>query len=426
MFKRFAVTVAVLCATITHCWADSQVTFNYQGRVKVQGAAYNGIGSFKFAILNTSSTVYLWTNDGTETFGTEPAAAVSLPVADGIFNVLMGDTTIMQPISPTLFQSHTPLKLRVWFNDGTHGFQQLAPDHNLVDLTLNAIESGTQDFTIYVNGTTGNDSNNGLTASKPKKTIQSAVDILPDRVTCNVTISIASGTYHEEVLVYGLAVKPGKELLFLGDNSWSPSPLTEPNVKISGSDSDTTATRTRPTALHAVQCSGVSFKGIAFKFATGNGLYLENGSYKITNCQGVSNGTAGLMADSQSKADATYFYGLDSGSAGIWLTNNSRVNFTNVQSLRNAQYAMVIQNQSNCSVYSSGVFDNNGYGILLRDLSMCSFAGGLTGGIHKNAGAAFGPVSGSIVLYSQVNFTFTNNTGGFSSPVWGGQTYPVD
>lgn len=425
MFRRFAAIASVLflpCLGI----ADSQVTFNYQGRVKVQGAAYNGTGQFKFAILNTSATAYLWTNDGTETFGVEPTAAISLPVADGVFNVLMGDTSIMQAISPTLFQSHTPLKLRVWFNDGTHGSQQLTPDHNLVDLTLNAIETGTQDFTIYVNGATGNDQNTGLTASKPKKTIQAAVDILPERVTCNVTISIAGGIYHEEVLVYGFAVKPGKTLQFQGDTSWTPSPITEPNVKISGSDIDSTSSRIRATALHAVQNSGISFTGIAFKFASTNGLYLENGSYTISKCKCVSNGAAGVMMDSQCKAEASYFYGLDNANTGILLTNNSRVNFTNVQSLRNTVCAMMIQNQSNCSVYSTGLFDNNGFGIVLRDLSMLSFAGGLTGGIHNNNGAAFGPVSGSIVLYSQANFTFTGNTGGFSSAVWGGQTYPVD
>lgn len=427
MFKKIFFSFAIVCALMPSVVrANSQVTFNYQGRVKVQGQPYSGTGLFKFAVLNTSSTAYLWTNDGTETFGIEPAASVSLPVADGVFNVLMGDTTMMQPISPTIFQSRTPLKLRVWFNDGSHGFQQLVPDHNLVDLSLTTVETGNQDFTIYVNGTTGNDVNNGLTPSKAKKTIQAAVDILPDRLNCNVTISIANGTYHEEVVLYGLAVKPGKTLLLQGDTAWAPSAVTEPAVKISGSDNDSISSRLRPSALHAVQCSGVSFTGIAFKFATGHGLFLENGSYTVSKCQGIANGLAGLMADTQSQANVTYFYGLDNSQTGVYLANNSRVNFTHVQALRNTQYGMRMLNQSNSSIYGSCQVSNNGLGIQLRDLSMCSFAGGLSGGITSNTTRAFEVVSGSIVLYSQSNFSFTGNPGGFSSLVWGGQTYPVD
>ena len=45
--------------------ADDLVTFNYQGRVKVQGSPFNGTGQFKFAIMNTSASATLWTNDAT-------------------------------------------------------------------------------------------------------------------------------------------------------------------------------------------------------------------------------------------------------------------------------------------------------------------------------------------------------------------------
>ena len=34
----------------------------------------------------------------------------------------------MDPITPTIFQQHLDTKLRIWFNDGAHGFQLLTPD----------------------------------------------------------------------------------------------------------------------------------------------------------------------------------------------------------------------------------------------------------------------------------------------------------
>jgi len=59
----------------------------------------------------------------------EPDAYVSLPVTKGLYSVLLGDTTRanMAAISPTVF-SNPDVRLRVWFNDGTLGFQQLSPD----------------------------------------------------------------------------------------------------------------------------------------------------------------------------------------------------------------------------------------------------------------------------------------------------------
>jgi hypothetical protein len=59
------------------------------------------------------------------------------------------------------------------------------------------------DKTLYVNGATGNDANNG-SQSKPYKTIQKAVDAIPP-VLCGytATISVAAGTYAENVVVSG-------------------------------------------------------------------------------------------------------------------------------------------------------------------------------------------------------------------------------
>jgi hypothetical protein len=105
---------------------------SYQGRVSVNGRPFNGMGQFKFAIVNADGTQAYWSNDGTgaSTVPFTPTSSVTLNVASGLFDVLLGDTTLMgmtQPMRPDAFSTPDRL-LRVWFNDGAHGFQQLTPD----------------------------------------------------------------------------------------------------------------------------------------------------------------------------------------------------------------------------------------------------------------------------------------------------------
>ena len=65
---------------------------NYQGRVAVGDPAvnFNGTGAFKFALVNGDGSASYWSNDGTSTEGSEPTAAVSLPVTKGLYSVLLG------------------------------------------------------------------------------------------------------------------------------------------------------------------------------------------------------------------------------------------------------------------------------------------------------------------------------------------------
>ena len=82
---------------------------NYQGVVEVSDLPYDGTGYFKFAIVDTANgdgTTSYWANDGTSSG--EPAASVSLAVGDGLFNVLLGDTSITgmsQPVDEACFAS---------------------------------------------------------------------------------------------------------------------------------------------------------------------------------------------------------------------------------------------------------------------------------------------------------------------------------
>ena len=106
---------------------------NYQGRVTVASQNFNGPGLFKFALVNGGPTTAYWVNSGAPGPLVEPPNAVSLPVSRGVFSVTLGDTSVgnMQAIPSTVFADHAEVWLRVWFNDGTHGFQALLPDQRI-------------------------------------------------------------------------------------------------------------------------------------------------------------------------------------------------------------------------------------------------------------------------------------------------------
>ena len=81
-----------------------------------------------------ASFVYgtFWSNDGSSVAGSQPSSGVALPVQQGLFNVFLGDTNLvnMMPITPPVF-SQSDVYLRIWFSDGVSAYTQLAPDQRL-------------------------------------------------------------------------------------------------------------------------------------------------------------------------------------------------------------------------------------------------------------------------------------------------------
>ncbi len=112
--------------------AQVPAILNFQGRVVVGEVNFDGGGLFKFALVNADGTTSYWSNDGTSTTGNEPAAAVAVNVRRGIYSVLLGDTSIpnMATIPSSAF-NNMDVRLRVWFNDGTKGWQKLSPDQRI-------------------------------------------------------------------------------------------------------------------------------------------------------------------------------------------------------------------------------------------------------------------------------------------------------
>lgn len=131
---------------------------SYQGRIQLDGQAYDGSGYFKFAIVDSDggdgSSNY-WANDGT-TSG-EPNAAVTLAVSQGLFNVLLGDTSLAgmsQALDATAFNASATY-LRVWFSENGVDFQALEPNQRFASVayalrseTAQSVQQLTQEFVV--------------------------------------------------------------------------------------------------------------------------------------------------------------------------------------------------------------------------------------------------------------------------------------
>ncbi|MBS0658268.1 MAG: tail fiber domain-containing protein [Verrucomicrobia bacterium] len=129
--KLLPITSALLLSALTAGPLSAEVPpiLNYQGRVAVGGANFEGTGQFKFALVDGSGTATYWSNDGSSFGGAEPAAAVPLPVSKGLYSIVLGDTALANMTAvPAVAFTRPDVRLRVWFNDGVNGFQLLTPD----------------------------------------------------------------------------------------------------------------------------------------------------------------------------------------------------------------------------------------------------------------------------------------------------------
>ena len=116
---------------------------SYQGRVVVDGVNFDSefaghSGIFRFALVNGDGSATYWSNDGSSVGGSEPIAGVSLEVSKGLYSVSLGDASGapgMVPITPSVF-ANSDVRLRVWFDDGTHGSQLLSPDQRIASVAF--------------------------------------------------------------------------------------------------------------------------------------------------------------------------------------------------------------------------------------------------------------------------------------------------
>jgi hypothetical protein len=181
----------------------------YQGEVRVGGAPYAGDGYFKFAIVNAAGDTSYWSNDGTSTAGGEPTAAVQLAVSDGLFSVLLGDTSLggmTQALTHEVFGGPDRY-LRVWFSSIPGGpFDRLAPDTRIaaVPYALQAQEAVNADTVDGLHAEElGTHYQNVLVVAKSGgdyASVQAAIDSIDDAAPDNAyLVWAAPGVYEEQV-----------------------------------------------------------------------------------------------------------------------------------------------------------------------------------------------------------------------------------
>ncbi|HEY5914982.1 MAG TPA: glycosyl hydrolase family 28-related protein [Verrucomicrobiae bacterium] len=152
MKERLFSVILAGASLVTLVQAQVPQLLSYQGRVTVAGAGFTGSGQFKFALVSGDAATAFWSNDGTSVAGSEPGTAVSLPVTQGLFSVLLGDTSLsnMQAIAWTVF-TNADVRMRLWFNDGTNGFAVLSPDQRLSAVGYAMMAANIPDGTITSN-----------------------------------------------------------------------------------------------------------------------------------------------------------------------------------------------------------------------------------------------------------------------------------
>jgi hypothetical protein len=154
LFAGLALLLSALLAPSASAAVPTML--HYQGRVQVAGANFTGSGLFKFALVDAAGANSYWSNDGSSVAGSEPTASVTLAVANGLYAVQLGDTTITNMTAvPTAVFANSDVNLRVWFNDGSTGFQLLSPDRRIVAVGYAMASATTDNATAFTGALAG-------------------------------------------------------------------------------------------------------------------------------------------------------------------------------------------------------------------------------------------------------------------------------
>ena len=175
---------------------------NFQGRIVIGGTSFNGSGQFQFALVDGTGATTYWSNDGTSSGGGEPSAAIALTLTNGLYAVLLGDTNVAgmtQPVAPAIF-TNADVRLRVWFNDGTHGFEQLTPDQRIASAGYALVADTANNFSGNISNAQlpGNVATTNFVISQNYLTVSSTnglatIDYVNSATNGLVTASITNG-----------------------------------------------------------------------------------------------------------------------------------------------------------------------------------------------------------------------------------------
>ena len=130
--------------------AGAPTIVSYQGSIEDGSGPYNGLGFFKFALVNSTGTITYWSNNGTSSAGSEPNNWIEVPVVNGYFSVNLGDTTtygvgMSQALSASVFNSPDTY-LRIWFSPEDTEFYHLTPDQKMIGIIVKGSKTSSRDL----------------------------------------------------------------------------------------------------------------------------------------------------------------------------------------------------------------------------------------------------------------------------------------
>ena len=329
---------------------------NYAGQVSVNESPFTGSGLFKFAMVHGSvnSVTTVWSNDGTSSSGSEPNGHVAVQVNGGLYSILLGNQAIngMAPINPDIFSSHNDLVLRVWFNDGTNGFQQLTPDRPLASvpyalsaehanipngaISLNMLDSGLRS-TLQPEQTTTISDDLNLTN---QDTVFAALD-----TNSTISINLPPAQQNDGRQIRIVPSKSPIKLNFnSSDNTDSDWALAQSTVELISNQGRWTHLGTPPHygingMLKDIKPGGsasssspvylTSYQGLVFFRASngvyGNELWVSNGTTEGTNMLKDINADGSSNPSHFKEVNGTLFFSANDHTHGyeLWKTNGT-------------------------------------------------------------------------------------------------------
>src|ERR1700682_1855678 len=116
--------------------ATATVMFGRINKINISngGSNYTGTTTVTIGPPPSNTNFTYWSNDGTSVNGSEPTNYVSIGVTNGLYSVLLGDTSLANMTAVSNFvaaYASADVRLRVWFDDGVHGSQLLSPDQRI-------------------------------------------------------------------------------------------------------------------------------------------------------------------------------------------------------------------------------------------------------------------------------------------------------
>ena len=401
MFRHKLASVAALFLLFfSTAYAGDNIEFNFQGRIFSGGQPINGTAQVKFALIDTSGTTSVWSNDETSVAAGEPVAAIPVSVDSGVFDVMIGDTGIgMEPIHGAIFNGRDDLRMRIWLSDGVNGFEQLTPDRRIPNADLLGLRTLTAPLIVYVDALNGNDLQSGLAPNMAKASIQAAVKMIPRYLEANAVVRVGAGVYRESVDINNVTSKEGANFSLIGDE-YSGTPETSiPAVRITGTDNDLTHEVVRDYGISVKKSSNVIIDGFLIDHTLVSRVEDSNISLNRLRFEGATLS----IARSVCIYSNTWIYG-----AGMNVQFNSYVFYESGGSIDGYRGVFVNSNSDVLFQGTSKFLNNSRSALEATGNSVIRFDGGVHEGIVQNNARGLYLDEGSVSR----NYTATNTLSG--------------